>query len=269
MEIQLRDRSVRIGTGGRDHADQLEDPAVVLIHGSGMDRTTWQMQSRWLAHHGHRVAAVDLPGHGLSDGPPLESISEMGEWLVEVIAELDVAPAHLVGFSLGTYVALEAASRAPEMVRSAILIGTAATMPVHPDLLAASRDDVRTASRLMTSWSFSSRAHRGGHRSPGMWMVGGSTALIDRATGGVLAADMEACAGYMDAVATAAKVSVPVTFVLGAEDKMTPRRASTDLIEAVANQQVIVMPGVGHMMPTEAPIDTRKAIVDAIAWAGT
>lgn len=267
MQITYQDRDVRIATGGRDHDPDL--PAIVLIHGAGMDRTTWQLQSRWFAHHGYRVAAIDLPGHGLSDGPPLETIDEMAEWTAGLIRELDLAPAHIVGFSLGTFVALEIAAAAPDLVASLVLIGTGAAMPVHPELLSSSFDDVRRASRLMTSWSLGSRAHKGGHQSPGMWLVGGSTALIDRSSPEALGHDMSACNAYTGAVDAARQVQCPVTFVLGTDDKMTPVRAAGDLLDAVDDKRVVVLDSIGHMMPIEDPIGARKAIAEAIGWDGT
>ena len=79
MEFTLDGKTVRYANGGRDHDSAL--PGVVMVHGSGMNRTVWQMQTRYLAHHGYRVAAIDLPGHGGSDGPPIETIPEMGAWV--------------------------------------------------------------------------------------------------------------------------------------------------------------------------------------------
>ncbi len=266
MEIVYRGQPVRIATGGRSHASDL--PGVVLIHGSGMDRTTWQMQSRWLAHHGYRVAAIDLPGHGLSGGEPLDSIEDMGEWTAGLIHELGLAPAHIVGFSLGTYVAIEAGAQDPTCAESLVLIGTATAMPVHPELLSSSYDDIAHASRLMTSWGIGSRAHRGGHQSPGMWLIGSSTALVDRSPQDALGHDMAACNAYQGAVSSAAKITVPVTFVLGTEDKMTPMKKSGDLLDAVQNKTVVRMDKIGHMMPIEDPIGARVAIADAIGWAG-
>lgn len=265
MEITVRGDAVRVATGGKDHGN--DSPAIVFVHGAGMDRTTWQMQTRWFAHHGFRVAAIDLPGHGLSAGVPLSTVSDMAEWLVEVIDELDLAPAHIVGLSLGTYIGLEIADKHPEVVRSLVLIGTASAMPVHPALLEAAVDDVPTASRLMTSWSIGSRAQRGGHRSPGMWLIGSSNALIDSSPRGALSADMQACNAYGGANAAAAGVSCPVTFILGSEDKMTPIKSSGELIGAVSTSRVITMDAIGHMMPIEAPILVRKAISEAIDWA--
>ena len=133
MEINFRGQPVRIATGGRTHdAEASGDdalPSLVMIHGSGMDRTVWQMQARWFAHHGYRVAAIDLPGHGLSGGEPLETIEAMGEWTAGLIHELGLAPTHIVGFSLGTFAAIEAAAQDPTCAKSLVLIGTASAMP--------------------------------------------------------------------------------------------------------------------------------------------
>ena len=268
MQLTYRDENVCIATGGRDLTDG-DGPAIVFVHGAGMDRTTWQLQTRWFAHHGYRVAAVDLPGHGLSDGSPLESIEEIADWTAGLIGELDLAPAHIVGFSLGTFVALEVAATSPDLVESLVLIGTASAMPVHPELLTAAYDDVPRASRLMTSWSLGSRAHKGGHASPGMWLAGGSAALIDRSTPEALGNDMAACNAYDGALDAARQVRCPVTFVLGGDDKMTPRRAASELIDAVADSAVVVLEGTGHMMPIEDPIRARQAIAEAIGWDGS
>lgn len=267
MEITYEGHPVRIATGGRDHDS--DAPGVVLIHGSGMDRTTWQMQARWLAHHGFRVAAIDLPGHGLSGGEPIETVEEMGRWTAGLVHELGLAPAHLVGFSLGTFVALEAASQDDTCARSLVLIGTAATMPVHPELLTSSYDDVSKASGLMVSWGVGSRSHRGGHQSPGTWLIGVSRAMLDTAPKNALGQDMAAANVYDNAVVAASSITVPVTFVLGAEDKMTPIRKSGDLISAVAEPRVITLDSTGHFMPTENPIAVRDAIAKGIGWNGT
>ncbi len=265
MQITLADKTVRYANGGRDHDPTL--PGVVLLHGAGMNRTAWQLQTRYLAHHGYRVAALDLPGHGGSDGPPLESIPEMADWAVDVIDALDLGPAHIVGHSMGTFIAMEAAARRPEAVRSIVLIGTASAMPVHPELLDAASNDIAHAGRLMTSWGFGSRAHIGRHSTPGMWLLGGSRALIDVSRTGSLGADMDACNSYTGALVAAEEVTCPVSLVLGSLDKMTPNKKAVALAEAFAQSHTVVLDGIGHMLPMEAPDATRHAIVEALAIA--
>ena len=46
-------------------------PGVAFVHGALHDHSVWILQSRYLAHHGHAVLAVDLPAHGRSGGAPL------------------------------------------------------------------------------------------------------------------------------------------------------------------------------------------------------
>ena len=265
MEALIDGRVVRCATGGRSlDGDQ---PAVVLVHGAGGDRTVWQLQTRWIAHHGYRAAAVDLPGHGGSEGPAPATIVEMGAWLAQIVEALGLAPAHLVGHSMGTFVVLEAAAQRPEVVRSLVLLGTARAMPVHPALQAAADADDPVAGRLITSWGIGSRAHTGGHASPGMWLIGGNTSLLDRARPGVLGNDLAACAAYKGAEDAAARVRCPVTLVLGREVKMTPNRAAAGLIDAFGDGRAttVYLDRVGHFLQIESPIPVRKAIADALA----
>ena len=58
-----------VATGGR--AFDPGQPAVVFLHGAGLDHTVWALLARWFAHHGCGVLAPDLPGHGRSGGAPL------------------------------------------------------------------------------------------------------------------------------------------------------------------------------------------------------
>ena len=263
MKIDYAGAAVRIADGG--HPGDSDEPLVVLLHGAGMDRTAWQLQTRYLAHHGYRAAAVDLPGHGRSGGSPLSTIAEMAAWTAGLVDALGASTAHLVGHSMGSFIALEAAATFPEVVESLVLLGTAAAMPVHPDLLEASTRDVLHASALMASWGFSPSAHIGQAASPGLWLIGGTQALVDSAPGGSLAADLAACNRYADAAVRAAAVRCPVTLVTGTADKMTPPRAARELIEAFASPPtVVVLDGVGHMMMTESPDRVREAIVAAL-----
>ena len=271
MKIQHRGRTVRYANGG--NTGDPGDPGVVLLHGSGMNRTVWQLQTRFLAHHGYRVAALDLPGHGGSDGPPLKSIEQMGDWGAEMVDVLGFDSAHLVGHSMGTYVALEAAKRHPEAVRSLVLLGTAAAMPVHPALLESTKHDVPLAGSLMTSWGYSNRAHVGYHASPGFWLLGGSRALIEMSPDSTLAADMAACDSYGGALDAAASVACPVSVILGSDDKMTPVRSAQELLAAfgpgagVFGVNVTVLDRVGHMIPLEDPQRARACITEALAAA--
>ncbi|MFO1119966.1 MAG: alpha/beta fold hydrolase [Rhodospirillales bacterium] len=68
-----------------------------VIHGAGMDHSAWALQSRALVQRGNAVLAIDLPGHGGSEGPPLDSIAALSDWLVRLLDAAGIAAAALVG----------------------------------------------------------------------------------------------------------------------------------------------------------------------------
>jgi pimeloyl-ACP methyl ester carboxylesterase len=237
-------------------------PVVLLIHGAGMDSTVWQLQTRYLAHRGFRAVAVDLPGHGKSDGPPLTSIDAMADWVSRFIAAGSLGSTHVVGHSMGTFIALELASRYPSMVASITLCGTATAMPVHPDLLDAAAHDVKAAAALMASWGHDKPAHIGVNPTPGLWMLGGARALVENSAPGVLAADFGACVSYSHALSAAACVTCNATVVIGLGDKMTPPKSARALAAAVPSAHVIELAGTGHSMMIENPRAVKQAILE-------
>jgi pimeloyl-ACP methyl ester carboxylesterase len=64
MSFEVDGKRVFATTGG--HAHDPSQPLVVFLHGAGMDHSVFALQSRWFAHHGWRVLAVDT---ALPTGP--------------------------------------------------------------------------------------------------------------------------------------------------------------------------------------------------------
>jgi pimeloyl-ACP methyl ester carboxylesterase len=56
--------------------------AVAFVHGAQNDHSVWILQSRYFAHHGFAVLAWDLPGHGRSAGPALDTVEAMADWVL-------------------------------------------------------------------------------------------------------------------------------------------------------------------------------------------
>lgn len=258
MELTVNGKRVYGSTGGREF-DPARDP-VVFLHGSGMDRTVWQLQTRYFAWHGRSVMAVDLPGHGKSEGPALDSIEAQAEWVADLLDAAGAGKAALVGHSMGAALALETAAAYPDRVCAIALCGVAETMPVHPELLAAGLKGDSHAYDLITSWGFDRKAHIGGHKAPGVWMTGGGLRLLERGRDAVVGTDLAASNAYTGAAAAAAKVRCPVLFVLGERDRMTPPRNARPLIEAIDGAKVETIAGCGHMMMVERPDETLDAL---------
>lgn len=258
MEITVRDEAVYAHTGGRDFDPAL--PVAVLLHGAGMDHTAWCLQTRWLAHHGVSVLALDLPGHGRSGGAPLASVGELADWVVALLDALGVERATLAGHSMGALVALDAAARHGGRVAGLALFGVAERMPVHPDLLALAATNQPDAVELVVGWGFGPRGHVGGSPVPGMALLPAGRRLIQQARPGVLGVDLSVCNAYGDAADAAAAIRCPTVLVLGDGDRMTPAKAGRALAARIAGARVEALAGVGHMMMSEAPAACARAV---------
>ncbi|MBT7109290.1 MAG: alpha/beta fold hydrolase, partial [Proteobacteria bacterium] len=168
MELNTSFGDLFAYTGARDH--KKDQPAVVFIHGTGMDHTVWVLPSRYFARHGFNVMSIDLPGHGKSSGASSETIDEMADAVIESMHAAGISNAAIVGHSMGSLVALSAAARYPDRARSLALIGTTAPMGVHPDMMASAQKNDHDVIDMITYWGYSKSAQLGGNENPGMWM---------------------------------------------------------------------------------------------------
>ena len=235
-------------------------PTIVFIHGVLNDHSVWILQTRYLAHHGFNVLAVDLPGHGKSAGEAPSSVEEAADFIAALLDAAGVQTAALVGHSWGSLIALEAAARLKERVSHLVLVGTAHPMRVSPALLEASINHPEQAIKLVNVFSRSTLAPPPSVLGPGTWVYGASIALARR----VLASNSKvnvfhrgfvACDRYANGELAMAQITCPVLFVLSALDQMTPPKAAQGLLQAGRSAgkavQVVSLP-VGHNQMTEA-----------------
>lgn len=264
MELRIDGRRAFAATYG--HEPDPDRPTVLFVHGAAMDRTVWTLFGRYFARHDHNAIAVDLPGHGRSEGPPLASIPAMADWIAALLDAAGIKSACLVGHSMGSLAVLDAAARHREHAAGIVLVGTAAPMPVTDALLDPARANEHLALDLITLWGLSPDAHIGGFSIPGMWMTGGGLRLVERAAPGVLFTDLDACNRYAEGIERAREVRCPVLLVLGERDSMTPARAARDLEAALpAARRTVVRHG-GHQLMSERP----NQVLDALAeFAGS
>ncbi|MGE0764931.1 MAG: alpha/beta fold hydrolase [Hyphomicrobiaceae bacterium] len=259
MLLSVNGHSVYAATGGREL--DAAKPMMVFIHGAGLDHTCWHLQSRWYAWHGWSVLAVDLPAHGRSDGPPLASIAAMCEWVLAVMDAAGVKTATLAGHSMGAVIALETAARAPGRIAGLALLGISSSMPVHPTLLSAAKDEPERAYDMMTGWCFANVAKIGGNSAPGLWMTASARAVLGRGREHALATDLAACDAWTNATQSAAAIKVPTVFILGDSDVMTPARKGKELANLVPGARCVTLSACGHMMMQERPDETLDALI--------
>jgi pimeloyl-ACP methyl ester carboxylesterase len=205
----------------------MKDLQVIALHGAGMNGRAFAPMSACLPFE-----TMDLPGHG--DGAlPLGSVAAMAKWVMERLTR----PCVLIGHSMGALAAMEAAGH--PQVSGLILMGAAAAMPVHSDLLRQAREAPETAAELVLKWGIFSRdgALKDGLR------VAMTPAL------GALGVDMAACNDYK----LLKRIDKPALVLAGAEDKMVPPVASEELTKFFQKVEFRILPATGHMMMAENP----------------
>jgi pimeloyl-ACP methyl ester carboxylesterase len=257
MQLQLQGRRVYAYTGTKTLVPAQR--TVMFIHGAANDHSVWALQSRYFAYHGFNVLAVDLPGHGKSDGPALNSIEEMAQWVFEVLDAAAVKHATLVGHSMGSLIALHAAGANSERVDKLVLIGSAFPMKVSDALLQTAHAGDHAALEMINVWSHSATGQSGGNQVPGQWIMGASMRLLER-TVAPLYADFNACNNYAGGLASAETVRCPVLMISGRSDLMTPPRSAQALSQKLADVKIVTLDGGGHDLMAEQP----DAVLDAL-----
>ena len=265
MNLQLDGRSAFAYTA--THAIEAGKPTVVFVHGAGLDHSWWGLQSRYFGYHGFNVLALDLPGHGRSEGPPLAKIEQMVEWIAKILDQEKIKTATLVGHSMGALVSLAFAARFPDRAERIALIGVGYPMKVSDAFLEAARRNDPSAYDMDTIWAHAAQVPLGGNPNPGMWMYGDTLARLARLAPGVLHTDLAACNAYASGLEAAAQVRCPALFVLGSRDAMTAPRNAQSLAKEIKNCRTVEIRTSGHSLMAEAPDATLDALIEFILGA--
>ncbi len=218
--------------------------AIVLIHGAGGNHLHWPAALRRLPDA--RVYAIDLPGHGRSDGPGRTSIEEYAADVVGFLDGVGLERAILVGHSMGGAIAQTVALRYPERVAGLVLVGTGARLRVSPLILEGILQNFAGVLDLMDEWAW-------GPETPPELVARGRR-MMARVDPQVLWGDFVACDRF-DVRDQVGKISAPTLIITGSEDRMTPPRFGQWLEEHIPGARFVLVEGAGHMVMLEKPED--------------
>jgi pimeloyl-ACP methyl ester carboxylesterase len=273
MYLTIKSYKTFCYTGGK--AFDATKPTLIFIHGVVNDHSVWILQTRYFAHHGYNVLAVDLPGHGKSEGRCPQSVEEGAEFVLALMKAMGLKEAALIGHSWGSLMALHAASIAPEQglrISHLAMVGTAFPMKVSPALLDAALNQPMKAIEMVNTFSHSLLAPPPSALGPGTWLYGGSRALMRRvlasnAHENVFHIGFKACDSYEGAflalnrlLAGENTAQPAMLFIVGDSDQMTTPKAAQALIDKAPHARVMRVAG-GHAMMTEAPEETLQALI--------
>ena len=262
MYFDVNGKKAFASTGGKDFDNS--KPTVVFLHGSGLDHTFWGLQSRFFAFRNYSVLCPDYPGHTHSEGPALTSIEAIADWINDVMEALDARDISVVAHSQGCLVALEFASRYKDRLKTVSFIASGLATPVNAALIDAAEKNPEAAIAMMVGWGFGPAGHLHQGPIPGNSMVAGGRKVMRGNVPGELATDLKACDAYKNGKAAAAAIDCPRQVILAGKDKMAPRKAGMELVEHLNGPELTIIEESGHMVPQEAPDQTRQLLRDFI-----
>ena len=257
MFVLLESKKTYVYTGGKPwSAEKLHSskPTLVFVHGAQHDHSVWALQSRYFANHGYPVIAVDLPGHGRSDGPALLSVETIANWLGDLLIKLNINKAVMIGHSMGSLIALELAASERLSVAGLALLGTAVPMPVSDALLKLTQTSEARALDQINAWSHSSIAQRPGSPGPGFSTYIQNLRLMQRQTPGLLHIDFSACNSYSNGGKSASSLTCPTIIIQGQLDLMTPVKSARESMKLFGSTPgLVLIDQAGHALMAERP----------------
>lgn len=225
--------------------------SLIFIHGAAGDHRRWVRQME-PGPPGWQLTAVDLPGHGASEGEPAESIAVYAKAVRELI-ELNTFPRPLilVGHSMGGNIALQTALNYPGIVDGLVLVGSGARMPVNAKMLEQLKEGAFNPGFLKIAYGPNVQPDFL-QRELELWASVPQQKLYR---------DFMAC-NLFDVSRQLAEVAVPTLILVGDQDKMTPVKSSQFLNENIVNSTLRIIPGAGHHLMLENPEVANQAIED-------
>lgn len=232
------------------HPVPASQPPVVFIHGAGGTHQHWLYQVRDLPHS--PTYALDLPGHGRSEGTGWDSITAYSDWLVAFLDAAGVGQAVLVGHSMGGGIAQDVALRYPARLAGLGLVASGARLRVVPAILDGIHQNPEAAVRLVCDFAFGPEA------PPEMVRLG--RRHMGDIPPEVLYGDFVACNTF-DAMERLGDIAIPTFVLCGTQDHLTPPKYSVYLRDRIEGATLHLVEGAGHMVMVEQPQSVSQTLI--------
>jgi 3-oxoadipate enol-lactonase len=240
-------------------------PPLLLVQGLGYATWAWQRQvpafaARWT------TIAFDNRGAGRSPKPPgpysLEELADDAAAVLRVHAD---EPAHVIGLSMGGYIAQLLALRHPRLVRSLVLAGTGPGEPTHTPVPETTRQAWLSAAGLPPE-QFARRtmplsfAPGWTEKHPDDYERLLAARLEYPTPPECWAAQYDACVRFVEAGAPVEEIELPALVLHGDADRVVPIENGRALAARLPNGRLVELPGRGHLAPLEDPETFNGAV---------
>ena len=254
MIFQTEKKSVYASDGGQGIHKSRD--TIVFLHGSGLSHIVWSLTEQFFSNKNYNVLSLDLPGHGNSDGPCLDSIEKIADWLEKVFIELKLDKVIIVGHSQGCLEALEYSHKYKSRLKKIVFVGGSYRMPVNKDLIDLALAGDSDAVKLMMKWSYvGSKKFIGGN--PIERIIQSPKDINE-----ILAVDLIACNKYLNGSEASKSINCPTMLILGELDKMVNLEVGKKFSGLVKNSITHIINGSGHMIMIEKAFEMREKILE-------
>ena len=256
MIFEIDNKNVHASDAGQG-IDNSKD-TIVFLHGSGLSHIVWSLTEQFFSNKKFNVLSVDLPGHGNTEGPCLDSIEKISDWLEKVFIKLNLNKVIIVAHSQGCLEALEYSFKYKKRLKKIVFIGGSYRMPVNRDLIDLASNGDSDAVKLMMKWGYEgSKKFIGGN--PIERIIQSPRDISE-----ILAVDLIACNNYTNGSDAAKSINCPTLFVLGELDKMVNLEIGKKFSNLVKNSITHVVNQSGHMIMIEKAFEMREKILEFI-----
>ena len=253
MIFQIENKNIYASDAGQ--GIDVKKKTMVFLHGSGLSHIVWSLTEQFFFNKNFNVLSLDLPGHGNSDGPCLDSIEKIADWLEEVFKKLNLNDLILVGHSQGCLEILEYAHKYKSRLKKLIFVGGSNKMPVHPNLIELAKNGDSDAIKLMMKWGYEgSKKFIGGN--PVEKIIQSPRDISE-----ILAVDLIACNNYLNGSEAAKKINLPSLVILGELDKMVNLESGKKFSNLLENSTTHIINECGHMIMIEKAFEMREKIL--------
>ena len=230
--------------------------SIILLHGSGQSHVVWSLTVQYLADEGYNVFAIDLPGHGNSEGSSLKTIEDMAIWLNKTVNVIGIKDLTILGHSQGCLVALEYANKFPDNIKNLIFVAGSYQIPVNKSLIDLAKAGDMESLNLMMKWGYGySKQFIGGN--PLQKILNSPREVRE-----VLAVDLRACNNYKNGINAIKKIKSPAFFIFGELDKMIKLDKGKEFSGLIPGSKTHIIKDCGHMIILENAFEMREKIVE-------
>ncbi len=228
-------------------------PDILFIHGAALSKELWTAQIQSLGDVSNPVA-VDLPGHGGSEGPGKNTVTGYAGDVFRFITEANLSQDNLIlcGMSMGGAVVQQLLIDHPGRFKAAVLINTGARLKVLPAVFDAVNQDFKAFIRSMPAFSLSPMTDTALFESLILSFAGRCDA--ETALG-----DFEACNSF-DVMTAIPAVSCPVLVITAEHDVSTPPKYGAWLKDHLPQSSLIQISKAGHLSMVEKADEINEAI---------